>query len=276
MRDVGRVGIGPRNRPTLTDCHLYLRLVIWLVGGISTTLSGGIVLDISHVIPRGKKLEMLNRFIEAFKNVVCAPTETQMKALWWSLFEEGQFPWKSVEYLRREYYDHPELNNSWSATSMMPAIYIKLQLLARRVLTALFGLMLALFRKCRTPTSNPNYGMFNTCRNYGLRQSEEVIPPDLDIELFPELRELARKVSQFALREIRQQITPAKREEANGNVRNPWNYGERCYCHSFRRFGLPFRHMVPTDRTAIPLDKIAPFWRIDNWDRGTMKLECNC
>jgi hypothetical protein len=89
---------------------------------------------------------------------------------------------------------------------------------------------------------------------------------DLDIELFPELRELTRKVSQFALREIRQQISLAKREWANGNVRNPWDHGERCHCHSFRRYGLPCWHMVDPDGTAIPLDKIAPFWRIDNWD----------
>jgi hypothetical protein len=86
MRDVGQVGIEPRNRPNLTDFHLYLRLVIWVVGGISTTLSGGIIFDISYVISRGKKLEMLNRFIDAFKNVVCAPIETQMKALWRSRF----------------------------------------------------------------------------------------------------------------------------------------------------------------------------------------------
>ena len=82
--------------------------------------------------------------------------------------------------------------------------------------------------------------------------------PHLDIELFPELRELGRKVSQFALREIRQQITPAKREEANGNVRNPWDYGERCYCHSFRRFGLPFgiwylQIGLPSRWTRLPL-----------------------
>ena len=99
---------------------------------------------------------------------------------------------------------------------------------------------------------------------------------ELDIELFPELCELTRKVSQFALREIRQQISLAKREEVNGNVRNPWDYGERCHCHSFQRYGLPCWHMVPTDGTAIPLEKIAPFWRIDNWDRGnTMTLKCN-
>jgi hypothetical protein len=70
----------------------------------------------------------------------------------------------------------PKLANSWSATFLMLAIYIKLQLLVMRVLIAPFGAILVLSQRCQTPTSNADNGIFNTCRNYELRQSGEVIP----------------------------------------------------------------------------------------------------
>ena len=43
-------------------------------------------------IERGRQQCELNRFITAFKNVVCAPTEVQMHALWNSLEQDGHFP----------------------------------------------------------------------------------------------------------------------------------------------------------------------------------------
>jgi hypothetical protein len=141
---------------------------------------------------------------------------------------------------------------------MMPAIYIELQLLASTVRTALFGLMLALFRKCRTPTLQPQLRNVQYMQELRAKTIRGRNTPNIDIELFPELRELRGKVSHFALREIRQQITPAKKEEENGNVRNPWNYGERCYFYSFRRFGLPFgiwylQIGLPSRWTRLPL-----------------------
>src|SRR5436309_1570625 len=54
----------------------------------------------------------MNRFIEAFKNVICAPNETQMRAelraLWKSLVENGGFLLEAVEHVRKSYYDHPK------------------------------------------------------------------------------------------------------------------------------------------------------------------------
>lgn len=216
--------------------------------------------------PRGQKLEKLNRFIEAFKNVVCALTETQMKALWQSLFEEGQFPRESVEYVRREYYDHPK------ALQFMECYIYNAGNLHQTTTSHNEGTHRAIQTNASIVSKMSNAYLQRRQRNVQYMQQLQAKAIrgsntlDLDIELFSELRELARKVSQFALREIRQQISLAKREEAKGNSRNPWDYGEQCNCHSFRRYGLPCWHMVPTDGTAILLDKIAPFWRIDNWD----------
>ena len=86
----------------------------------------------------------------------------------------------------------------------------------------------------------------------------------LDIQACPELRDLAGKLSLFALTTIKQQIINAKLERARGRM----TMVDRCDCHVQRRYGLPCLHMVPTDGTTIPLDSIAPFWRLDNWDQG--------
>src|SRR5437762_4340959 len=82
---------------------------------------------------------------------------------------------------------------------------------------------------------------------------------DLDIDIVPELRELKKKISLFALREMRRQINQAKLEEVKGEIRNPWDERTPCDCHTYRRYGLPCWHMVPTNGTAIPLENIAPF-----------------
>ena len=49
---------------------------------------------------KGQQLLAINWFIEAFRDVVCALNETQMRALWRSLFEEGTFPEAAVVYVR--------------------------------------------------------------------------------------------------------------------------------------------------------------------------------
>ena len=50
-----------------------------------------------HIIPlfkrayaQGKQQEQLNAFINAFKDVVCAPTEERMRTFWHSLIEGGE------------------------------------------------------------------------------------------------------------------------------------------------------------------------------------------
>jgi len=79
------------------------------------------------------------------------------------------------------------------------------------------------------------------------------------------LQELAGKLSIFALTKIKQQIILAKKDESHERV---LEWVEDCDCHAYRRYELPCIHMVPTDGTLISLDHIAPFWRIDNWDKS--------
>ena len=54
---------------------------------------------------KGQQLPTINQFIDAFRDVVCALNETQMRGLWRTLFEEGTFPEDAVEYVRQEYYE---------------------------------------------------------------------------------------------------------------------------------------------------------------------------
>ena len=91
----------------------------------------------------------------------------------------------------------------------------------------------------------------------------------MDIRNTPELRDIVGKVSIFALTEIKCQILLAKKEEARGAV---WAFTEECQCQAYRRYGLPCWHTVPTNASAIGIDIIAPFWRLDNWDQGFRRL----
>jgi hypothetical protein len=204
--------------------------------------------------PKGQRMAMLRRFIEAFKDGVLSPMETQMRALWTSIFDEGSFPKESVEYLRREYYETPKArqfmecyvfdagNLHQTTTSRNEGTHR-----AIRANASIVSKMSTSYLQRR----QRNIQYMQELRAKAIRSSNRL---DLDIELFPELREIALKVSLFALREIRQQISRARDEEAKGDVRNAWDYGELCDCHTFRRYGLPCWHMVPTDGTAIPLD----------------------
>ena len=78
----------------------------------------------------------------------------------------------------------------------------------------------------------------------------------LDIQIIPELREIAGKLSIFTLTEIRQQLILVK-EVQSGRV-NVWRNRDRCTCHAYVRYGLPCFHMMPTDGSPIQLEKIAP------------------
>jgi len=155
---------------------------------------------------------MLSRFIEAFKDVVCAPTETQMRALWTSMFEGGPFPRESVEYLKREYYETPKArqfmecyvfdagNLHQTTTSRNEGTH--------RAIRANAGIVSKMSTSYRQRRQR-NIQYMQELRAKAIRSSNRL---DLDIELFPELREIARKVSLFALREIRQQISQARDE----------------------------------------------------------------
>ena len=52
-----------------------------------------------------QQLTAINRFIDAFRDVVCALNKTQMRDLWRTLFEEETFSENAIEYVRREYYE---------------------------------------------------------------------------------------------------------------------------------------------------------------------------
>jgi len=57
---------------------------------------------------KGKQREQLNRFIAAFKNVVCAHHERDMQARWRALVEDNTFPQEAIEYVKKEYYESPK------------------------------------------------------------------------------------------------------------------------------------------------------------------------
>ncbi len=57
---------------------------------------------------KGKQREQLNRFIVAFKDVVCAPHERKMQARWQSLVADNTFPREAIEYVKKEYYESPK------------------------------------------------------------------------------------------------------------------------------------------------------------------------
>jgi hypothetical protein len=58
------------------------------------------------LLSKGTRGPEMNRFIDAFKNVVVAPNQRQMRALWESMMEEGGFPQEAVDWVFKEYYDN--------------------------------------------------------------------------------------------------------------------------------------------------------------------------
>lgn len=213
---------------------------------------------------------MMNRFLDAFRSVVCAPTEIQMRALWDSAIANGTFPHEAVEYVRKSYYEHPK------AYKLMECYVYNCGNLHQTSTSRNEGSHAAFRSKTPIiPKPAESYLLRRKHNILWMRQlrsnalnSQNRIPHDIRMVL--ELRDLVRKVSLFALTEIRRQIAQAKKEESEGTVRDmTWEQG-RCECHTYHRYGLPCWHMVPTDSSAIPLEHIAPFWRIDNWNRGSL------
>src|SRR5947207_3127465 len=58
---------------------------------------------------KGQQLPAINRFIDAFRDIVCASNEIQMRGLWRILFEEETFLENVVEYVKREYYESSKI-----------------------------------------------------------------------------------------------------------------------------------------------------------------------
>lgn len=220
------------------------------------------------LLEKGKQKAELTRFIDAFKNVVCAPHVSQRNALWSSMIVDGGFPEEAVQHVRKGYFDNPRTRK------IMECFVFDSGNLCQTTTSRNEGSHAA-FRSKTNVVPKPadayllrrkhNALWMSRLRSQAIN-SQNRIP--LEIQHVPELRKLIKKVSLFALSEIHRQVIQARMEETKGVIRESgWENG-LCECHAFRRYGLPCWHMVPTDGTAILLEHIAPFWRIDNWNRG--------
>ena len=152
---------------------------------------------------KGQQLSAINRFIDAFRDVVCALNETQMRGLWRTLFEEGTFPEDAVEYVRREYYE------SSKAHKIMECYIFDVGNLNQTTTSRNEGSHVA-FRSKTTVIPRPaeayvlrrkhNSMWMQTLR---AKAADAVNSAYHEIKAVPELRDLLHKISHFALSEIR-------------------------------------------------------------------------
>jgi hypothetical protein len=218
---------------------------------------------------KGKQQEQLNGFITAFKNIVCAPSETQMKALWRSFIEDDVYPREAIDYVKREYYE------SSKAMQIMEC-YVYNSGNLHQITTSRNEGMHGVYRSKTSVIQKPaeSYLLRRSHKEQWMRRlrsqamnGRNRIP--LDLSNTPELQNLNRKIGLFALTEIKRQIILAKKEDSEGIIHT---WVQTCGCHAARRYGLRCYHIVPTNGDAIPLHSIAPFWRLDNGDEG-MQLD---
>src|SRR6266496_1017525 len=144
---------------------------------------------------------MLNRFIEAFKDIVCAPTETQMRALWTSMIEEGSWPRESIEYLRRQYYDSSKAHQ-FMECYVFDAVNLHQTITSRNegayhALRSNASILSKLSTSYLLRRQHNTIWMKCLCGN-AIRSANHI---DLDIDIVPELHEIKKKISLFALRE---------------------------------------------------------------------------
>lgn len=209
---------------------------------------------------------LIASFIDAFRNIVLATTVDQMHERWRTLILENKdFPLGAVEYVQKEYY----LNEN--AKKFMECYVHGCGNLHQTTTSRNEGSHAAYRSKTTNiPKLTESYMQRRIHRKEWMArlraeaaQARDRIP--VDIQMNPELREVAGKISKFALTEIRRQITFAKKREEKYGHRD--RSGE-CNCYAFVRYGLPCSHMVPTDGSPIQLANISPMWRLDNWDQG--------
>jgi len=219
--------------------------------------------------PKGNQQSALLDFLDAFKNVVLAPHEEQMHALWREFSRAGRFPEDAVQYVRKEYYE------SQKAKQIMECYVYNCGNLHQTTTSRNEGAHAA-FRSNRTviPKLSDSYLRRREhneqwIRRLRVKAAEARNRVPLDLQVFAELRELVGKISIFALTEINSQIIAAKREQAKGITRS---LGDSCRCPTYHRYGLPCWHIVPTDGTAIALDIIGEFWLLKNWHQGCVQL----
>jgi len=227
--------------------------------------------DYFKLYPKGQALMELNRFINAFKSVVCAPNEGQMKALWDSLCVGAsgvQFPEQAVRYVETNYYDTP------NAKRFMECYVYDSGNLGQTTTSANEGNHYA-FRTNTSVIDKPteSYKLRRIHKKQLMQQlrarartARSRIP--LDIRGISELGQLIGTISIFALTQIRQQIALAKKAHLRGNFLRLLR-GSSCYCHSFMQYRLPCVHLIPADGSPVTLENISAFWRLDNWDDGS-------
>lgn len=214
----------------------------------------------------------VDRMIDAFKAVVLAPQEEQMKVKW-DEFCKGaggsEFPLRAIQYITKEYYQ------SAKAKMLMECYIFNLGNLHQTTTSRNEGMHHA-YRSNAAIIQTPAKS-YNLRRSYKqqwmkrikTRQANARNTIPLDIQHIPEVRELVGKLSEFALKQIRREISLSRQFTTN----SPQELSlQHCECHTYHRYNLPCRHMIPNDGSAISLDSIIPFWRIDNWDQGFFKL----
>jgi hypothetical protein len=226
--------------------------------------------------PKGRQQAEMKRFIDAFRDVVCAPTEQEMRTTWNSKIECGQFPPEAIAYVKKEYYESPK------AQKIMECFVFDSSNLHQTTTSRNEGSHAAYRSKISIiPKPAESYKQRRIHKEQWLQRLRSAamsarnrIP--LDIQRIPELSQLARKISIFALTEIKKELIATKKDEIQGIL-----YSQRdssCNCYIYNRYGLPCRHRLPIDGTAIELVTISLFWRLDNWDQGMVRFDfaANC
>jgi hypothetical protein len=213
---------------------------------------------------KGKQMEEFTRFIDGFRAVVLAHTESEMRELWKSFERDSKFPAEAVAYVRIEYYESSKakkimecyMSNSGNlhqtSTSRNESAHI-----AIRSKTSILQSPVESYRLRR----QYNDSWIRHLRAKAATAKNRV---PLDLQNMLELRNLLGKVSEFALTEIKRQILQARRKEVQGHGRA---LQDKCTCYVFRRYGLPCLHTVPIDGTPIPLANISSFWYLENFDQ---------
>ena len=215
-----------------------------------------------------KRMVLMNRFIEAFRNVVLAPTVRQSRALFSSMIlADDDFPKEAIEYVKKEYYESEN-------AQMFLECYVYNCGNLHQTTTSWNEGSHAAYRSKTTIIPKPTEAYLRhrihrkewitRLRSEAMR-ARNCIP--LDVQYIPELREIAGKVSTFALQQIRQSVMLAKKEIEK--------YGQRlhlatgiCFCPAYARYGLPCVHHIPADCSPVQLEQISPMWRLDNWNDG--------
>ena len=209
---------------------------------------------------KGKAHVELTRFITGFKDVVNAPTEAQMNTLWISIIEEGNFPADTVKWVKEKYY------SSSIARKFMECYVFDCGNLHQTTTSRNEGSHAA-YRSKATVIPKPTESYLLCCIHKvqwiqrllsAAMNSRNRIP--LEIRKMPELRDLAGRISIFALTEIRKQIIIAKKNI----IENKDSKNDYYECHAFHRYELPCAYLVSTDDSSISFESIASFWRLNN------------